>query len=123
MVMFQYRSRAMAAAILSATILYPLSVAAQTGPVAAYGFNEGTGGTVSDSSGNGNTGTISGATWTASGKFGSALTFNGTNTLVSIAHSASLNLTAAMTLEAWVKPSGLSIWRCVLLNEAVSGLS
>src|SRR3954471_18390126 len=107
MVMFQYRSRAMAAAILSATILYPLSVAAQTGPVAAYGFNEGTGGTVSDSSGNGNSGTITGATWTPSGKFGSALTFNGTSNLVTIADNASSSLGTAMTLEAWIKPSAL----------------
>src|SRR3954470_20056114 len=112
MVIFQYRSRPMAAAILSATILCPISVAAQTGPVAAYGFNEGAGATVSDVSGNANNGTITGATWTPSGKFGGALTFNGTSNLVTIAQNASLNLGTAMTLEAWVKPSTLSSWRC-----------
>ena len=34
-----------------------------TGLVAAYGFNEGSGTTVTDSSGSNNTGTITGATW------------------------------------------------------------
>ena len=47
--------------------------------VAAYAFNEGTGTTVNDSSGNGNNGTITNATWTTSGKYGDALVFNGTN--------------------------------------------
>jgi hypothetical protein len=123
MLMLQYRSRVMAVAILSATILYPLSVAAQAGPVAAYGFNEGAGATVSDLSGNGNSGTITGATWTPSGKFGSSLTFNGTSNVVTIAHNASLSLGTAMTLEAWVKPSALSSWRCVILKEATNGLT
>ena len=53
--------------------------------VAAYSFDEGVGGTVGDSSGNVNSGTIGNATWTASGKFGSALSFNGTSALVTIA--------------------------------------
>ena len=40
---------------------------AQTnGLVAAYSFDEGTGTIVNDTSGNGNTGTISGATWNSS---------------------------------------------------------
>ena len=40
------------------------------GLVAAYGFNEGSGSsTTADLSGNGNTGTISGATWTTSGRY------------------------------------------------------
>ena len=52
---------------------------AQAGLVAAYTFNEGAGSTVTDVSGNGNTGTISKATWTTAGKFGNALVFNGTS--------------------------------------------
>src|SRR5207302_7234735 len=72
--------------------------------VAAYSFNEGTGTAVTDNSGNGHTGTIANATWTSSGKFGSALSFNGTNAKVSIPDAASLELTTGMTLEAWVNP-------------------
>ena len=73
--------------------------------VAAYGFNEGSGTMVADASGNGNNGTISGATWTNSGKYGSALVFKGTNALVTVSNSTTLQLSAAMTLEAWVNPT------------------
>ena len=58
--------------------------------------------------------TINGAAWTTLGKYGGALSFNGTNT-VTISQSASLNLTTGMTLEAWVNPSTVSsAWRDVL---------
>src|SRR5262249_16566207 len=76
--------------------------------MAADGFNEGSGTVVNDVSGNGNNGTISGATWTTSGEYGNALTFNGTNALVTINNAASLQLISAMTLEAWVYPTTLS---------------
>ena len=47
------------------------------GLVAAYGFEETSGTTVTDSSGKANTGTLSNATRTTSGRFGRALTFDG----------------------------------------------
>jgi chitodextrinase len=85
------------------------------GLVAAYDFNAGSGTTVSDVSGNGNTGTIVNATWTTAGKFGGALSFNGTNAQVVINDSASLHLTSAATLEAWVNPSSaLTGWQDVI---------
>ena len=76
-----------------------------TGLVAAYSFDEGSGTILHDTSGNGNNGTITNATWSTSGKFGDALSFNGTSAVVNIPNSASLGLTTAMTLEAWVDPS------------------
>jgi chitodextrinase len=83
--------------------------------VAAYAFSEGAGTTVADVSGHLNVGTIANATWTSSGKFGSALVFNGTNALVTIADTPALRLTTGMTLEAWVNPSVLtSTWRDVI---------
>jgi Concanavalin A-like lectin/glucanases superfamily len=83
--------------------------------VAAYSFNEGSGTIVNDASGNGNNGTISGATWTTSGKYGNALSFNGSNSRVTVPDSASLHLTTGMTLEAWVYPTVLSsAWRDVI---------
>src|SRR5204862_394492 len=74
------------------------SAAATTGLVAAYSFDEASGTTAKDSSGNGNAGTISNATWTT-GKNGGALSFNGTTSLVTVADSPSLDLTNGMTLE------------------------
>ena len=79
-----------------------------TGLVAAYNFDAGSGAVLADVSGNGNNGTITNATWTTSGKYGDALVFNGTNALVTIPDSTSLNLTTGMTLEAWVNPSAVS---------------
>src|SRR6476661_10277588 len=87
-----------------------------TGLVAAYGFDEGAGAAVSDASGTGNNGTASNTTWSA-GKFGSALSFNGTNSWVTVADSASLRLTTGMTLEAWVNPRSTSAIGTAVLKE------
>jgi len=101
------------------------SPAATNGLVAAYGFNEGSGTTVADSSGNNNRGTLSGATWTPSGRFGKALSFAaGQSAYVSVVDSASLHLTTAMTLEAWVRPTTVSgSWRTVIFKERPSGMT
>jgi hypothetical protein len=83
--------------------------------VASYSFNEGSGTAVADGSGNSNAGTAANTTWTASGKFGSALVFNGSSARVTIPDSPSLRLTTAMTLEAWVYPAANdSTWRDVI---------
>jgi hypothetical protein len=98
----------------ASTAACPIAV----GLVAAYGFNEGSGTAVADLSGNGNNGTVSGATWSSAGKYGGALSFNGTSSLVTVPGSASLDLTTGMTLEAWVDPAQLeTAWRCVLFKE------
>jgi len=73
------------------------------GLVAAYGFEEGTGTTVKDLSGNNLTGTIVGATWTSAGIYGKALSFNGTSSYVDLGSPSALQLTGSMTIEAWVK--------------------
>src|SRR5271155_621990 len=105
--------------------------ASSSGLVASYSFNEGSGTTVGDSSGNGNNGTISGATWTTAGKYGNALSFNGTSSRVIVNDSSSLHLSSGMTLEAWVYPSSVpSGWQDIIYKqtdiyflEAGSGVS
>ena len=87
------------------------------GLVAAYGFSEGSGTITSDSTGNGNTGSLTDAAWTTAGKFGSALSFNGTSSRVTVADSASLRLAGGMTFEAWVKPTTVSGWRTAVFKE------
>jgi hypothetical protein len=94
--------------------------AAQTGPVAAYGFEEGSGSAVTDASGNGNTGAITNAARTTTGRFGSALVFDGTTSVVRIPDSPFLDLTTAMTIEAWVFPS-TSARVPALLKESGNG--
>jgi hypothetical protein len=91
--------------------------ASVNGLVAAYSFNEGSGGFVNDSSGMGNTGTISGASWTSGGRYGHALSFDGVGNWVTVNDAASLDLTTAMTLEAWVKPASNAGWETILYKE------
>jgi hypothetical protein len=101
-----------------------VSNVAATGLVAAYAFNENTGTAAADATGNGRTGTISGATWTTAGKNGAALSFNGTSARVDIADHNSLDLTTGMTLEAWVYPTALGTsWRSIILKENGSALA
>ncbi len=114
---YSYRVRASdAAGNLSpySNIATAATPAASGGLVAAYGFNEGSGGVASDASGNGNQGTIQGAAWT-SGKFGNALSFGGATSLVTVNDSPSLDLTA-MTLEAWIFPTSLNGWMDVMFK-------
>ena len=73
------------------------------GPVAAYNFNQGSGTTVTDASGHGVTGSIQGATWTSGGRYGNALSFNGSSSYVDLGNPALLQITGSMTLSAWVK--------------------
>ena len=102
-------------AVLWALVLPPSGTPSTSGLVAAYSFDEGSGGTVVDASGNGNDGSIANATRTASGKHGSALSFNGSSSLVTIPDAAFLHLTSAMTLEAWVDPAATSSsWQDVI---------
>jgi hypothetical protein len=91
--------------------------------VGAWGFNEASGTTAADSSGNGNNGTITNATHTTTGKFGGALSFNGSNAFVQVPDANSLDLTTGMTLEAWVNPTAVgTAWRSVILKEQPANL-
>ena len=77
-----------------------------SGLVAAYSFDAGSGTTLADDSGNGNVGQILGATWTAAGKYGQALSFNGNGNYVDLGDPAGLRLTGSMTWSAWVYATG-----------------
>jgi hypothetical protein len=93
------------------------------GLVAAYGFSEGTGVSLLDQTGKGHTGTITGASWTAQGRFDSALMFDGVNDWVTVNDASDLDFTTGMTLEAWVYPttSGGGSWRNLLIKERAGG--
>ena len=78
-------------------------IVGETSPVLFYHFNESQDTVAHDLMGK-NTGTISGATW-VSGKFGSALQFNGTSDYIRVSDTSSLNPTSEITIEAWIKPA------------------
>ncbi len=79
------------------------------GPVGYWNFEEGTGGTVNDTSGQANTGTWNGTGsphW-KSGKYGKAGNFNGSDDFVAVGDPSSeildFGTTTDFTLSAWVK--------------------
>ena len=63
------------------------------------------------------------AVWTADGRVGGALTFDGVDDSVTVADSAALNLTSGMTIEAWVKPTALDSLRSVVQKERAGGMA
>jgi chitodextrinase len=105
---------------LSATLILALALdwsagakraqAAPTdGMVAAYAFGEGSGATTADTSGSNNTGILSGASWTAAGQTGNALSFNGSSAFVNLGNGPALQFTGSMTVSAWVKASAFPV--------------
>ncbi len=76
--------------------------------VAIWHLDEGEGTTASDSSGNGNDGTLYGGLdatgWTSDCIFGSCLKFDGVNDYIKVLNSASLNMGGnEITVEYWIK--------------------
>lgn len=71
-------------------------------------FDEGEGTTATDSSGNGNDGTIHGATW-VDGKFGQALEFNGTDNWVEVPHSQTVSFEAGTSFSLTVHFKGTKV--------------
>ncbi|MFH1725517.1 MAG: Ig-like domain-containing protein [Elusimicrobiota bacterium] len=78
-----------------------------SGMVALYSFDEGSGATSADGSGNGNDGAVSGSPGWTSGMAGGALEFSGDDQ-ITVPHSASLGMTEALSVETWVRPTGYS---------------
>lgn len=74
---------------------------------AYYKMSDGAGNTLTDNSGNSNSGTLTnGPTWKASGCFAGsrqALDFDGTNENITFGYNAALVLTSSVSLGAWVK--------------------
>lgn len=101
------------------TITQPPSL----GLVGAWSFDETSGSTAGDASPHGNAGLISGAS-RVTGKYNGALNFDGVDDWVTIEDDSTLDLTAGMTLEAWVKPETLgTTWRTVLIKEQSAQLA
>lgn len=84
----------------------------------AWAFDDGTGTTAADVSGLNHPITLSNATW-ATGKFGKAAQFNGTNSVGST-KVAILNTAQSITVASWVKLNALSGWRTVVNQDGVN---
>jgi hypothetical protein len=91
---------------LIALAVAPSSASADSSLVGQWHFDAGSGTVAADSSGLGNDGTISGGAAWVPGKFGSALSFNGTTAVVDVPDSTSLEPASAITVSAWVEEKG-----------------
>ena len=59
-----------------------------------------------------------GASWSAQGRYGGAMSFNGSSSVVQVSASASLELSGAMTLSAWINPAvSQSGWRTIMQRQ------
>jgi hypothetical protein len=96
--------------VVEAAVLNP-----HPGLVGWWRFDEGSGTVAGDSSGNGNNGTIYGATWVP-GKYGDALNFDGTDDYVEIPNSASLD-PSIFTITAWIDISAYSPYLCPIVDR------
>jgi len=78
-----------------------------SGLVLAYGFDEGTGALTTDSSVNGNTGTIVSGSWTT-GKYLNAISFDGSTTWVDAGSPTATDDLTPQTITMWVNPNTLT---------------
>jgi hypothetical protein len=102
--------------LLPALVLKAPIAAALPDQRVAYAFAESAGTAVADGSGNNVSATATSPTWTTSGRYGRALTFNGTSTRVR--STTSLSLPSAFTFEAWVlNPSNASFETVVTVGS------
>jgi len=77
---------------------------ADSNTLGLWHFQEGSGGTVNDSSGHNHLATLSNGGW-SDGFLGRAASFNGANTTLSIGNASDFNNGGAITLEAWIYPT------------------
>ncbi len=93
-------------------------------PVALWKFEEGEGQTAFDSTENNNDGRLGSTTaadaadptW-IQGKYGSALSFDGVDDYVDAGNGASLGITNAITIEAWIKPNNVAATQGIVLKS------
>ncbi len=94
--------------------------------VGYWKFDDGSGTTTQDSSGNSNTATlVDGPIWT-SGKINGAISYDGTDDYVDCGTNSSLNLTGSLTIIAWINPKsfGQNGWgRIVDKGDTSAGYS
>lgn len=106
--------------ILVLVTMFSITVNAQSGLAGQWMFDETSGTTTVDSSGNSNTGTLTSmptAPW-IKGLYRNTLDFDGIG-YVSVANSSSLQITGNLTISFWIKPD--SIARYSIIDKSYGG--
>jgi chitodextrinase len=98
------------------------TLAGSSGLVGAYGFEEGSGTATADASGNGNNGTLNGATRTTAGQFGGAVVVNGNDaSFVDLGGGPTLQLAGSMTISAWIRPAAFPVDDAAVVSKRAGG--
>lgn len=108
---------------LSLAAAVPGSISrAQSAVGLALAFSEEAGTWTSDASGNANHGTLAnGAAFTSSGRYGSAIGFDGIDDRVEVPISPSMSAATALTAEAWVYPTSDPPYGTIVRQPAATG--
>ncbi len=110
-------------AFLMISLVVSATVSAQStaGLVFAMTFEEGSGNTVHDLSGNGNHGEAIGSAEWGAGKYGGGFHFDGA-TYITVPNAAPLSsLTHPMSVGLWINPDELGGWRSILEMDGAAG--
>jgi len=96
--------------IMERSLLWATKPMVPPPPIAWYGFDELSGSTTTDSSGNNHTGTLTNGPLFApgAGTISGAMNFDGVNDYVRVDHTAMLNVRDQITFAAWVKSDNWS---------------
>jgi hypothetical protein len=100
-----------------AAVIYECKIELACCAVAVYHMNEGSGSTAYDETCNNNDGTVHGATWTSSGKYGSCLDFDGSSDYVQVPDDKSLE-PQELTVDCWVKGATQGSYRYIIAKGA-----
>lgn len=108
----------------TSTATITVTIPPSSSPIAYWKFDEGSGTSAFDSSGNGNTGTlVNGPVWTT-GKIGGAIQTDGASNYVEVQDSSTTNATGDFTVAAWVKSTqGMAAnqWPMIVFKQPGSG--
>jgi len=103
----------------SAPVTLTVANAQTAGLVAGWSFNEASGTSATDSSGNENTATLVNGVARSTGKYGGGLTFDGVNDYLSIPNSPSLDISGTgLTLSMWINPQAIAGGDAVVLGKS-----
>ena len=105
----------------SSTATATINVQVTSGLVAWWKFDEGSGSTATDSSGNGNTGTlVNSPTWVA-GHAVNALSFNGSNQYVNLPTTGINQDNQAFSVSAWINTNDITVYQKIVGNSTPHG--
>jgi len=94
--------------LVSVVLLLSVATDVSADLVGHWRFDEGSGTTASDASGNGNHGTLQGDPQWVAGRIGGALEFNGVDSMIDIPYAPDMTPSEGATMAAWVYPTDTS---------------